>query len=55
MGVASTRGRAGEPDEQQDRLRPCRDVVRVLLAQREEHGLRTDEHGGDAQPPGAVR
>ena len=49
------RGGSGEPDEQQDRLGARRDVVRILLAQREEHRLRTDEHGGDTQPPRAIR
>jgi hypothetical protein len=49
------RGRAGKQDEQQHGLGPRRDVVRILLAKREEHRPRVDEHGRHPQPPGAIR
>ncbi len=47
--------RSREADQQQDRLRACSDIVGILVAEREEHGPRIDEHRRHPQPPGAVR
>ena len=49
------RGGAGKPDDEQDRLRASRDVIRIVLAKSEEHGTRVDEDSRHPQPPGAVR
>ena len=58
--VRSRRSRehGGHPREQRDekqRLSPRRDVVLVLLAEREEHRARAQQGRRHAQPPGARR
>ena len=37
-------GGAGEPDDEHDRLRARRDVIRIVLTKGEEHRTRTDEY-----------
>ena len=46
--------RAGHEHDEQDRLRAGRDVLGIVLAQRVEDRTRAQQHGRDAQPPGAL-